>query len=50
MTRLFARLELLNQAGGRWVSRVPEVSTATQAILQERSGTWQTTAEGTRHW
>ena len=49
----------LNQAGVRWVSRVPEVSTAAQAIVQERlepSGPqercdgWQTTAEGTRSW
>jgi hypothetical protein len=50
VTRLFARLALLNQAGVRWVSRVPEASTATQAIVQERHGAWQTTAEGTRHW
>jgi transposase len=49
----------LNQAGVRWVSRVPEVSTAAQAIVQERlepqealgrRDAWQTTAEGTRHW
>ena len=49
----------LNQAGVRWVSRVPEISTAAQAIVQERlepqealgqRDGWQTTAEGTRHW
>ncbi|MBF6589981.1 MAG: IS1634 family transposase [Ktedonobacterales bacterium] len=49
----------LNQAGVRWVSRVPETSTAAQAIVQERLASqeakephdgWQTTAEGTRHW
>ncbi|HEX9414679.1 MAG TPA: hypothetical protein VF916_14330 [Ktedonobacterales bacterium] len=50
VTRLFARLALLNQAGVRWVSRVPDVSTATRAIVQERHGAWQTTAEGTQHW
>jgi transposase len=49
----------LNQAGVRWVSRVPAVSTAAQAIVQERlpsqedqeqHAAWQRTPEGTRHW
>jgi transposase len=55
----------LNQAGVQWVSRVPETSTAAQAIVQERlarldssdtAGTvgvpdaWQSSSDGTRHW
>ena len=43
----------LNAAGVRWVSRVPQTSTAAQAIVQERLDTldaWQSSADGTRHW
>jgi transposase len=43
----------LNAAGVRWVSRVPETSTAAQAIVQEHvetSEAWQHSADGTRHW
>jgi transposase len=46
----------LNAAGVRWVSRVPETSTAAQALVQERLETtkdaeaWEHTADGTRHW
>ncbi len=54
----------LNAAGVRWVSRVPETSTAAQAMVQamvqERLETtedavdaedgWQRSADGTRHW
>jgi transposase len=43
----------LNAASVRWVSRVPETSSATQAIIQERLATpaaWQHSADGTRHW
>ena len=43
----------LNAAGVRWVSRVPETSTAAQAMVQERldtPDTWQSTADGRRHW
>ena len=43
----------LNAAGVQWVSRVPETSTAAQAIVQERLETlegWQSSADGTRHW
>jgi len=43
----------LNAAGGRWVSRVPETSTAAQALVQERLGAldaWQSSPEGKRHW
>jgi hypothetical protein len=46
MTRLTA-------AGVQWVSRVPETSTAAQAIVQERLETlegWQNSPDGTRHW
>jgi transposase len=43
----------LHAAGVRWVSRVPETSTAAQAIVQERldrTDTWQSSSDGTRHW
>lgn len=43
----------LNAAGVRWVSRVPETSTAAQHLVQERLDTlddWQSSADGTRHW
>jgi transposase len=43
----------LNDAGVRWVSRVPETSTAAQAMVQERLDTldaWQSAPEGKRHW
>ena len=46
----------LNTTGVRWVSRVPETSTAAQAIVQERletpedPGCWHSSVDGTRHW
>ncbi len=43
----------LNQAGVRWIGRVPETSTAAQRIIQERVETldaWQSSPDGTRHW
>jgi transposase len=43
----------LHAAGVRWVSRVPKTSTAAQAIVQERldrTDTWQSSSDGTRHW
>jgi transposase len=43
----------LNAAGVRWVSRVPETSTAAQDLVQERLDTlddWQSSPDGTRHW
>ena len=43
----------LNAAQVHWVSRVPETSTAAQAIVQERLETldgWQSSHDGTRHW
>jgi transposase len=43
----------LNAAGVRWVSRVPETSTAAQLLVQEHLDTldaWQSSAAGTRHW
>jgi transposase len=46
----------LNAAGVRWISRVPETSTAARAIVQERLETtapldsWQRSPDGTRHW
>src|SRR6516165_8967066 len=41
----------LNAAGVRWVSRVPETSTAAQGLVQERLVTldgWHSTPDGTR--
>jgi transposase len=48
-------LAQLNAAQVQWVSRVPETSTAAQAIVQEHVETpqawpWQHSADGTRHW
>jgi transposase len=52
-------LAQLNQAGVRWVSRVPAIAAAAQAIVQERlpspgppepRAAWQRTPDGTRHW
>jgi len=43
----------LNTAGVQWVSRVPETSTAAQAIVQEYVETpeaWQHSADGRRQW
>jgi transposase len=40
----------LNQAWVRWVSRVPETSSAAQALVAETPGAWQHNADGTRHW
>jgi transposase len=40
----------LNQAGVRWVSRVPDTSTEAHAILQETPATWQPNADGTCQW
>jgi transposase len=47
----------LSQASVQWVSRVPETSSAAQAIVQERlessietAEVWQRSADGARHW
>jgi transposase len=43
----------LHAAQVQWVSRVPETSTAAQAMIQdalETPETWQHSADGTRHW
>ena len=40
----------LNTAGVPWASRVPETTTAAQAMVDEEPSAWQTTAEGTRQW
>jgi transposase len=43
----------LNASGVPWVSRVPETSTAAQAIVQERlesPDAWQSAADGARQW
>jgi hypothetical protein len=40
----------LNAAGIPWASRVPEITTAAQAMVREEPPAWQTSAEGTRQW
>lgn len=43
----------LNVAAVPWVSRVPETSTAAQAIVQEHLEPlqgWQSSADQQRHW
>jgi transposase len=43
-------LTTLNQAGVRWVSRVPGTSTVARALVAETPAAWQQSADGTRQW
>ena len=45
-----ANMTTLNQAGVRWVSRVPETSTEAQALVAETPEGRQRSADGTRQW
>jgi transposase len=45
-----ANMTTLNQTGVRWVSRVPETSTAAQALVAEPSAAWEQSADGTCQW
>ena len=40
----------LNEAGVKWVSRVPETSKEAKAVLQEGSEQWQTAEDGNMQW
>ena len=40
----------LNQAGVKWVSRVPETSQEAKVVLQEGSEQWQTAEDGRTQW
>ena len=40
----------LNQAGIKWVSRVPETSKEAKAVLQEGSQDWQRSEESSMQW
>ena len=43
-------MRAFNQAGIRWVSRVPETSTAAKTVLQEGSQAWSSSEDGSMHW
>ncbi len=45
-----SNMRQLNEAGVKWVSRVPETSQEAKAVLQERSEQWQTTEDGSMQW
>ena len=41
-----SNMRQLNEAGVKWVSRVPETSKEAKAVLQEGSEQWQTAEDG----
>jgi len=45
-----ANMKQLNQAGVKWVSRVSATLTEAKTLVQEGSGSWQQSADGTVHW
>ena len=45
-----SNMQQLNEAGVKWVSRVPETSQEAKAVLQEGSEQWQTTEDGSIQW
>ncbi len=45
-----SNMRQLNEAGVKWVSRVPETSTEAKAVLQEGSEQWQTAEDGSTQW
>jgi transposase len=45
-----ANMRYLNEAGVKWVSRVPETSQEAKAVLQEGSEQWQTAGDGSMQW
>jgi transposase len=45
-----ANMRALNEADVAWVSRVPETSTAAQAIVREEPAAWQRSDDDQRHW
>ena len=45
-----SNMRQLNEAGVKWVSRVPETSKEAKAVLQEGSEQWQTAEDGSMQW
>jgi transposase len=45
-----SNMRQLNEAGIKWVSRVPETSQEAKAVLQEGSEQWQTAENGSMQW
>jgi transposase len=45
-----SNMRQLNEAGVKWVSRVPETSQEAKAVLQAGSEQWQTTEDGSMQW
>ncbi len=43
-------MRYLNEAGVKWVSRVPETSQEAKAVLQEGSEQWQIAEDGSTQW
>ena len=45
-----SNMRYLNEAGVKWVSRVPETSKEAKAVLQEGCQQWQTAGDGSTQW
>ena len=45
-----ANMRRFNEAGIRWISRVPETSKEAKAIVQAEGANWQDSADGQTHW
>jgi transposase len=45
-----SKMQLLNQASVKWVSRVSETMIEAKALIQEGSESWQQSEDGTVHW
>ena len=45
-----SNMRQLNEAGVKWVSRVPETSQEVKAVLQAGSEQWQTAEDGSTQW
>jgi len=45
-----SNMRQLNEAGVKWVSRVPEISQEAKAVLQEGSQQWQPAEDGSTQW
>ncbi len=45
-----SNMRQLNEAGVKWVSRVPETSQEAKAVVQEGSEQWQTAGDGSTQW
>jgi transposase len=45
-----SNMQQLNEAGVKWVSRIPETSKEAKTVLQEGSEQWQTNEDGSMQW